>query len=56
MNARREPDAERVTQREDLIGETLGVGVVLGDPKLELVIEQPSNTYVASRVVETIGA
>lgn len=41
VNARREPEAERVTQREDLIGEAVGVAVVLGDPKLELVIKQP---------------
>lgn len=41
VNARCEPEAERVTQREDVIGESVGVGVVLGDSKLELVIEQP---------------
>jgi len=38
--AGREPEAEQVTESEDVIGEAGGIGVVLLDPQLGLVIEQ----------------
>jgi hypothetical protein len=48
-DARREAEAEQVAQSEDVIGETGRVGIVLLDPQIGLVIQQPSRTCVASR-------